>query len=85
MCCSLLLCLFLDFTIQDSNMLGTDDREGNVEREGKRENTWEVKIHTPVLKRMYVHKTLTHKYNISGIELHAQELKSYYPAVKRVW
>ena len=27
----------LECTIQDSNMLGTDDREGNVEREGKRE------------------------------------------------
>ena len=34
MCYSLLLCLYLDFTIQDSNMLGTDDREGNIEREG---------------------------------------------------
>lgn len=25
----------LECTMQDSNMLGTDDREGNVEREGK--------------------------------------------------
>ena len=40
MCCSLLLCLFLDFTIQDSNMLGTDDREGNnTSKERERENT----------------------------------------------
>ena len=27
----------LECTIQDSNMLGTDDREGNIEREGERE------------------------------------------------
>ena len=42
--CSLLLCLFLDFTIQDSNMLGTDDREGNIEREGERARERERKI-----------------------------------------
>ena len=41
---SLLLCLFLDFTIQDSNMLGTDDREGNIEREGERARERERKI-----------------------------------------
>ena len=67
MCCSLLLCLFLDFTIQDSNMLGTDDREGNIEREGERERERERerdhvrgKRHTPVHKRMCTHKTQTH-------------------------
>ena len=27
---------FLSFTLQDSNVLGTDDREGNIGREGKR-------------------------------------------------
>ena len=34
-----LLYSFLEFTIQDSNMLGTDDREGNnTSKEREREN-----------------------------------------------
>ena len=52
MCCSLLLCLFIDFTIQDSNMLGTDDREGNIEREGREKERERDHVrgkrHTPV-------------------------------------
>ena len=43
-------------------MLGTDDREGNIEREGREKERDHIrgKRHTPVHKRMCTHKTQTH-------------------------
>ena len=38
--------------------------------------------HSGTLKNVRSERTHTHKSNISGIELHAQELSLLYPAVK---
>ena len=53
-------------------MLGTDDREGNIEREGKREY---MRGGNDDRLRYRIECTfIRHTHTINGIELHAQEL-----------